>query len=94
MPEGAGIEDLVDGRLGQVIEVEAVRVVPQECHHVIVRCTSNSAYIGSGGFLIGVRMWEWYWPLLPYLGRWRLGRGRPVLATSPCMGDAGPAMGG
>ena len=32
--EGAGIEDLVDGHLGQVIELEAVRVVPQELHHL------------------------------------------------------------
>ena len=34
VPEGAGIEDLVDGLLNQVIEPEAVRVVPQELHHL------------------------------------------------------------
>ena len=32
--EGAGIEDLVDGLLDQGIELEAVRVVPQELHRL------------------------------------------------------------
>ena len=34
MTEGAGVEDLVDGLLDQVIERDAVRVVPEELHHL------------------------------------------------------------